>query len=333
MKTVSIDVCNLCVPCRCFCRHCLLSSRGKASGVSYERGKRFAARMHEEMKTAFPDLPFYYYIGYCMDTPELFDYIRFCKERGYPSGAMLQMNGLRLRNREDTRSLLSSVHEAGVEMIDLTFYGSREYHDAFAGRVGDYDFLLLLAEEACRLGLAVRLDMPLLRSNLSMTSRVLYAWSRCQTENLYFFLPHSKGRGALMADQRITQKEFDGLSDEVKRHFSKTEHRTEKEWLRLGQFPAMEKRVLTLCLNPEEMDRFERMSAADMVSFLEDMDDQYQAKMPPLAELAARYGDPNNEQLFRLRDLALLWSQKFIREQKEPIWDMHDERHHFSVYL
>ena len=53
----------------------------------------------------------------------------------------------------------------------------------------------------------------------------------------------------------------------------------------------------------------------------------------PVAELAAKYGDPGNEQLFRIRDLVLKWQQRFIADTGNTIYDMHDESHHFSVHM
>ena len=59
----------------------------------------------------------------------------------------------------------------------------------------------------------------------------------------------------------------------------------------------------------------------------------FRAVMPSPEELAERFGNPRNEQLFRFRDLLLLWQQQYIEENGGSIYDMHDESHHFSVYL
>ena len=45
------------------------------------------------------------------------------------------------------------------------------------------------------------------------------------------------------------------------------------------------------------------------------------------------YGNPENQQLFRIRDLALIWQQRYIAETGNRIYDMHDETHSFSVHL
>ena len=49
-----------------------------------------------------------------------------------------------------------------------------------------------------------------------------------------YFLPHSKGRGRLLADRRITRQEFDALPEEIRNSFQHTRHMTEAEWLSSG---------------------------------------------------------------------------------------------------
>lgn len=44
METVSIGIQNLCAPCGCACKYCLLQSCNKAEGVDYFRGKRLAEK-------------------------------------------------------------------------------------------------------------------------------------------------------------------------------------------------------------------------------------------------------------------------------------------------
>ncbi len=63
METVSIGIQNLCAPCGCACKYCLLQSCKKADSVNYFRGKRlaekFAAWAKEKGVSPLP----YYYIG------------------------------------------------------------------------------------------------------------------------------------------------------------------------------------------------------------------------------------------------------------------------------
>ena len=331
MKTRALGVVNLCVPCAALCRYCLLDSCRKSTGVSYERGKAFAKRMDAEIKKRMPDLTFFYYIGYCMDTPYLMDYVQFCRSMGYPSGSFLQMNGFRFREKNETRDLFQALHAAGLESVDFTFYGTRDDHDAFAGRKGDFDLLLSMLQEAERAGIASHISAPLLKSNIHTADVVLQLCQYQRRRDIHFFLPHSKGRGKGLADERITKADFELLSPAVKAHFSKVPHLTEAEWLAMGKFDPPSARTLTLNLSPDEMERWESMTAEEILRFLQEMDDQYQAALPSPNELAAQYGDSKNHQLFRQRDLLLKWQQMYIWDHPS-VYDMHDETHHFSAY-
>lgn len=44
MKTTSIGIQNLCAPCNCMCKYCLLYSHKRAEGVDYFREEEFAER-------------------------------------------------------------------------------------------------------------------------------------------------------------------------------------------------------------------------------------------------------------------------------------------------
>ena len=331
MKTKALGVVNLCVPCSAQCRYCLLDSCHKSTGISYERGKNLAQRMDAEIRQTRPDIRFFYYIGYCMDTPHLPDYVRFCREMGYASGTFLQMNGFRFREEKEYKALFQLLHALGEKSVDFTFYGNREYHDAFAGRNGDYDQLLSMLHAALEAGITAEISAPLLQSNLQTADEVVKIWERHQPSNLRFFLPHDKGRGKSLSQERLTKSDFEKLSEKVKAHFSKMPHLTEAEWLAKGQFEDYTERTLTLNLCTDEMERWESMTASEILADLEKLDDQYLTQIPSARRLSSLYGNPSNDQLFRFRDLLLRWQQMYIRDNP-TVYDMHDETHHFSVH-
>ena len=333
MKTVSLGIANYCVPCHARCRYCLLCARGQTSGVDGRRGAVLAGRVLPELAGERPEVKGFYYIGYCMDTPELGEYIRFCRAHASPGARFLQMNGFAFRGQDELRKLTDSIRDGGVTLIDLTFYGTEAYHDRFAGRAGDFRFLLKMLEAANASGLPVHISIPLIRENMEQMPELFWTLSGYEVEKRLVFLPHSKGRGRSVQDQRITRREFEGLPEEVRRSFTAVPHRTESEWLAAGEFPEARTRNLNLVLNAENIGRLERMPAGEILRRLEETDDEYLRRMPPPRALAARYGRPENEQLFRLRDLLLLWRQRYIEETGGALYDMKDESHHFSVYL
>lgn len=330
MKTTSIGIENLCVPCHAHCRYCLLSSCGKATGIDYDRGKRFARRLHAELKEKRPELQLFHYIGYCMDDANLLDYIKFSQEIDAPSGQFLQLNGLELRNKTEAVNFIHQIHGAGIELVDLTFYGTKEYHDRFAGRAGDFDFLLELLHAANEVGLAVSASLPVTKENIGQTERLMEILDEFNVSRTSVFLPHSKGRGRSLTRLRLTTDDCAGLSDRVWEKMSK--YRTEKEFLQVAEFEQPQFRSLTLSLKPDNIDQLEAMSAEEIVAYLEELDDRYYGAIPPVEEIANRYGDRNSNRLYRrFQDLHLEWQQRFLEESGLNIWDMNDETHHFSV--
>ncbi len=333
MKTVNFYIANYCVPCGAHCRYCLLSSKGMATGVPFDTGLSFAGRVLRELREQKKDISGAYYIGYCMDSPRLVDYIRFCKETNSPGARFLQMNGFAFRSENELHGLLESIQREGVELIDITFYGTEEYHDRFAGRKGDFAFMLEMLSVSEKIGLPVSISIPLLRENMDQMTELRRIPEIAKAGRYSYFIPHSKGRGCSIQDQRITKWEYERLPEEVRAYFQKTRHMTEAEWIKNGELTEPEKRSLTLVLTPENLSHFNGMKTVDIVSEIEALDDEYLRKMPSIRELAERFGRKDNEQLYRLRDLVLRWQQEFISEAGHDIFDMHDETHHFSVHM
>lgn len=168
MKTISIGIHNPCVPCSCACKYCLLQSCKEAEGIDYYRGKKLAERfiVWAKNKNITP-LPFYC-ISYCAEYPQLLNNISFNKENGFLGANFLQCNGLKIRTLSETDQFIKNIKSAGIENIDTTFFGNPKYHDSFAAREGDYDFMLLLAKRAAALDLNCSPTVVVSRESLSM---------------------------------------------------------------------------------------------------------------------------------------------------------------------
>ena len=331
MKTIKLGVANYCVPCHAHCRYCLLSSCGKATGVPFERGQRLAERLIRE--SADSGIGISYYIGYCMDTPFLREYLEFCRAYGMPSAKFLQMNGFHFMPPKEIDALMRMTADLGVEMMDFTVYGTGEYHDRFAGRGGDHGLLEAMLRSALAHGIAVNVSVPVIKDNLEQLDRVLDEAQRWGAEKVKLFLPHSKGRGWNLRDKRITKTDYENLSPQVKSHFSKTAVKPEAEWIRGQEFPHPTERILTLVLPPEEADRMENMHFREILAMLEALDDENRKKMPDAEALSRRYGDPEGMRMYRVRDLILLWRQMYGRESGESLRDIQDERSHFCTEM
>ncbi len=328
MKTVSVGVQNLCAPCHCACRYCLLRSDKTApDGVDYFRGKKIAEKLVEWAKAeGIAPLP-YYYVPYCADYPELADTIAFNRSVGFAGADFLQCNGIALRDAAGLDEFLRTIRDAGVKAIDTTFFGTEDFHDRFAARPGDYRFLLGLAQAAARHGLTCSPTVVLLRDNLPMLPELFAVLEALPGGGrIYSFLPDYRGRGHLVENARLTRTEAENLPENVRRTFNITRYKTEREWLCGEPLPEYTKRAVIITLRRDNIERFEAMTGADIVRYAEDLDDRYYAAIPDVNTLAAMYGDRENECLYRVRDLFWKWQRRYLREHNRTLYDVTDER-------
>lgn len=329
MRTTSINVMNLCVPCENRCRYCLLSYDGRISGVDYKRSESYAKRFYEWLKENRPDLSFLFGFGYSMEHPDLMEAINFCKSIGSATGEFLQFDGMKFRTDEELEYLLRQLKDRGIQLIDLTFYGTESYHDRFAARAGDYRLMMRTLACANKVGLAVTVSVPITHENAKQMDALVAELEQYSTQRITFFVPHGEGRGRLLDSIRFSAEDYEKLSEKMRGHLNVSRFKTEKEWLESG-FPVNEKRVLTVTLRPENVEFFESQSFAETIAYLEKLDDDYYAAIPPVEELAKIYGNPNGNRYYSARDLYLHYQWRYIADHNIQVYDMNDERQCFS---
>lgn len=329
MKIVSINVMNLCVPCENRCRYCLLSYDGRVNGVEYKRSEAYAQRFYEWLRENRPDLSFLFGFGYSMEHPNLLEAIDFCRSIGSATGEFLQFDGMKFRTDTELEELLHQLQGHGIELIDLTFYGTESYHDRFAARAGDYRLMINTLKQANKVGLDVTASIPITHENVDQIDELIAELEQYRTQRITCFVPHSEGRGRLLDSVRFSKEDYEKLSENVRKRINTNRFKTEKEWLQSG-FPVNEKRVLTVTLTPENVDSFEGMSFEETIAYLEKLDDDYYSAIPTVEELAKIYGDPDGERYYSARDLYLNYQRRYIADHGIEIYDINDERKCFS---
>ena len=330
MKTVSINVSNLCVPCENRCRYCLLSWGGKLRGVEYDRSAAYARRFYEWLKENRPELGFGFYFGYSMEHPKLLENIDFLREIGSPGGEFLQLDGMKFRNDREILELLTGLQYHGIGLINLTFYGTEKYHDRFAARQGDFDYLLRILKTANKIGLDVSAGIALNHENSHQSGDLLAILQSYNLSRVFAFVPHGEGRGKNLESIRFRQSDYDAMPDSVKAVFNRSKFRPEMEWIRENNFTDPQKRVITLNLTPDNMDTFEALGFDDTIAYLERLDDTYYSAVPSLPILINRYGDLRGECYYSERDLFLKYQRRYISEECLNLHDVNDECTHFS---
>lgn len=329
MKTASIAVQTLCVPCHNRCRYCLLSWDGKLPGADYDRSASYARRFHRWLQENRPGLSFQFYFGFSMEHPRLTDAIDFMASIGSAGGQFLQLDGLAFRDEAGTRAYLSNARAHGIRAINLTFYGTRDYHDRFAGRTGDFDYLMTILRTSLSLELEVSVGVPLTRENAGQAEELCLRLGNAGVSPR-FFVPHAEGRGATLDPIRLRQSDLDALPKAVRERFNSRMFRSEARWLREESLSLPEKRMLTVSLTPENICHFESLPFEETIRYLEGLDDAYYNTLPPVRELMERYGNPDSDALYSFRDLCLHWERRYLREHPANIPDVTDERGCFS---
>ena len=329
MKTVSINVMNLCVPCENRCRYCLLSYDGRIGGVDYKRSEAYAKRFYEWLRGNRPDLSFLFGFGYSMEHPDLLGAIDFCHSIGSATGEFLQFDGMKFRTDAELETLLQQLKDHGIKLIDLTFYGTENYHDRFAARAGDYRLMMNTLLQANKIGLDVTVSIPITHENADQIDDLIVELQQHGAQQIRCFVPHSEGRGRLLDPVRLSAEDYEKLSENVRSRINWNRFKTESEWLKCG-FPVNEKRVLTVTLTPENVAFFEGLSFEETLAYLEKLDDDYYTAIPTVEELAKNYGNPNGDHYYSVRDLYLQYQRRYIADYNIEIYDINDERQCFS---
>lgn len=329
MKTVSVNVMNLCVPCSNRCRYCLLSYDGRENGVDFDRSMAYAKGFHDWLRTNRPELNFLFGWGYSMEHPRLAEAIRFCRSLGCVTGEFLQFDGMAMRTPQQLRELLDMLRREGIRLIDLTFYGTEDYHDRFAARRGDYRLMMNTLAAANEVGMDVSVSIPLTRENMDQLELLLRELGQYKTVRTVCFVPHAEGRGRLLDPVRLTLTDWERLEPDSRRLLSRTRFRTEGEWVREPEIPAQERRVLTFVLTKEDLPRLEKLSYAGAMEWLEGLDDEYHRAVPDFRTLRELYGDPNGQALYGFRDLHQHYQRRYIAEHGLELYDLHEENSSF----
>ena len=327
IQTETVLVQNLCVPCGCRCRYCLLSWDGETVGTDWNRGLALARSLRDWLRENRPALQFAAAFGYAMEHPDLEQALRDLRELGSPQTEYLQCDGMRLRSPEECRALAELLARAGVRHLNFTVYGLPEYHDRFAARAGDYAGILRLMEAARAVGLIVSCGIPLTLESAPQLPALRERLRReAGVEQVFLFVPHEEGRGGSLARVRVTEEAVAGLPEDLQGLLNRQLFRSERAWLTEKAFRPETRRMLLLSLRRDNIEAYERMTPEQLLTHLEALDEAYYAAFPTLPELAERYGDPENTRLYRQRDLFASYRRRYAAEFGVSVYDVTDER-------
>ena len=326
MKTTSVLIQSLCVPCYDYCRYCLLSWNGKIVGANWDRSVRLAERFMDELRNQQPELKRGFSFGYSMEHPNLQGAIRTLHRLGGPTAEYLQCDGMKMRNDKECVALMGMLRDEGVKQLNFTFYGLSDYHDRFAGRKGDFELLMRMMRAAKESQLPFSTGIPLTAENIHQVDNLVSFLQDIGSGKVFLTIPHEEGRGKLLRNVRLSMKEFMELSAETQKLLNKSIYRTERDWLQESEPLQDNQRMILISLRPDTIDDYEKRDVMSVIREIEALDEKYYSSYPGFQELAKMYGDPNHEQMYRIRDLYYHYRTQYAQEHDIKVYDVTDER-------
>ena len=326
MKTTSVMIQSLCVPCLNRCRYCLLSWNGVEVGADWARSVSLSRRFLKEIGEQRPGTAAYLTFGYSMEHPDLRGAIRTLRTLGGPMAEMLQCDGMRMRDDAECGALMTLLREEGIKRLSFTVYGLAEYHDHFAGRRGDHALLLRMMKAAKEAGIPFSTGIPLTAENVGQAEEVLDGLRSAGSADIRLFIPQEEGRGRNLRGIRLRRQDLAQLSPDSRRLLNPEVYRTEEAWLQAPDPLRQEKRQIIISLRRDNVDDYERRSAESVIEEIEMLDESYYGAFPDFRSLVEMYGDPKGEKLYRIRDLYHHYRAAFQKEHGIRIYDVTDER-------
>ena len=325
MRTTSVMIQSLCVPCFNRCRYCLLSWNGRISGADWDRSVHLAERFLQEIRERRPELSAYFAFGYSMEHPDLRGAIRTLRELGSPMADFLQCDGMKMREEAACFALMRMLREEGIRRLNFTVYGLPEYHDAFAGRKGDHALLVRMMHAAGESGIPFSTGIPVTRENIGQIDELVLLLRNAGNETVRLFIPHEEGRGKDLRHIRLRKEDLSQLLPETRSLLNPELYRAEADWLN-SPLPMENRRTLLISLQPENIGTYEQTDAISVIRDLEALDEQYYASFPDLPELSEAYGDPKGSKLYHIRDLQNRYRNLYAADHDLHLYDVTDER-------
>ena len=303
-------------PCHCRCRHCLLRSGEKLSKVPFAKVRALAERFVRWRTQAGLEFSVDLVAGYQCDSPEYLECAQFNKQHGQSAWWFMPLNGTRIKDDAELEGFLSALKTQGITSIGLTFYGLGEDHDRWAGRPGDFNYILRLARMSVDHGLDRQETVFLSQTGLGHMPELIGLLDSLSGNVGRSVCPWDfRGFGKRLESERILAKQVDGLPDEVKRHVNLDAYASEAEWIgriATGSIPVKSRRLYMLSVWEENIRELEATECDRILENMRSKDDSLRQALPSLQELASLYGDKSEDRLYKLRDLQWKWTDAHI---------------------
>lgn len=219
--------------------------------------------------------------------------------------------------------MLERHRRAGYDRLSLTFCGNRSVHDLWAGRRGEFDFLLKIARIAAQLGYHRQEQIFLSKSSIPVLDELLDQLDELPGEHTRSIYPFNYiGFAQKLENERINSDDLLSVPDKAKPYIELIDgihnepYRSESEWIdwvkKNYDNDAPRDRFLGITLSEESLPQ---LLSEDCDKIYDDyytrFNNVYQ-QIPEITELADRFGDHDNDKLYALYELERKWVEAYV---------------------
>lgn len=323
MIDASINIAWYGVPCHCHCQHCLVNSGQKISTIPYKKAQDIVKSFIEWRDVQREYKPIISFaVGYSTYFDQLKEHFHFLRYARLPANDFLQVGGLRKKSGDELCNLIDSFLEAGIHHLGFSFFGSDGSHDEFAGREGDFKFLLDIARAWIEQNHKVSVVIFLTRNNIIELPNLIKTLGNIHVnkEDVCLRPLGYKGRAKFLEVERPLISDLISIPETIQALFDKDKYKTEEEWFqtfKLENIPRKKELHYFIPIWEENIDWLEATSPDIILSTLRESHNKYISSMPPFETLASLYGNQSGQCLYKLEDLEHKWRDLYIQNNPE----------------
>jgi len=305
----------------------LISESRKRSALPFSRFERLVHRFYDwKQSSRRNDFGIRIFVGpsFDYDLKTLKGVARLHARRG-SKFQILNLGGLRIRRGDALNAWLEERRAAGIVGFHTSLAGCGETHDRWNGRAGDFDYQTSILRLGGERGMVRREKLFLTQNTLPIFDRLLDILDSIPGEvgsrvaSPFFYA----GLASRYESERLTEDERDNLPERINRlrppRFDNW--LSEREWIPIMLETASQARKLLLKLDVDEanIDYLENAACEEIFAERERQYQDSYRKIPSLAELCARYGDPTNRKVYMMsRDVEGRWLDMHEHETGTP---------------
>ncbi len=325
-----INVGFVAYPCRCRCKHCKGRGGGGAGErlslpenvVPYPVAKDVVQRLWDwKLDNGYKNIMITFGAADCEDFEGNFDMMRYVGNLYARYGG--SFNGIRMRTPDEVDEFFRRVSESGYRTCYTTFYGTREFHDDFAGRKGDYDLMISAVRAIAKYGMQNYHVLFVSRSTLPYLDEISATLEAIPGDKVLSYRPILNKSDVLTPEsERLHKAEFLALPEKY-RQSDMYRLKTRAEWLEHIRSPKFKEdtknyHLLNIGLDVGQMD-LDEFYSTPVGTYL---DKRIEAELlrrirtPTMPELADMYGerDLDSDLMYDLFDIHMEWKYLYRRD-------------------